>query len=46
MYRLRLYVSRFGNCLVPRNFQTDDGSRLGVWMQNIRAGRISLDEDR
>jgi superfamily II DNA or RNA helicase len=35
--RLAQYVDRFGNANAPRDYQCDDGFRLGQWVANRRA---------
>jgi len=41
------YFIEHGDLLVPQHFETDDGSKLGVWLQNqrtkYRAGKLSDD---
>lgn len=40
--QLEAYSSREGNCLVPANFVTKDGYRLGTWVQSQRYQREKL----
>lgn len=40
--QLKAYSDREGNCLVPANFVTEDGYRLGTWVQSQRYQREKL----
>mgnify|MGYP003605887940 CR=1 FL=1 len=40
--QLTAYSAREGNCLVPANFVTEDGYRLGSWVQSQRYQREKL----
>jgi superfamily II DNA or RNA helicase len=38
------FFAAYGHAQVPANHKTDDGFKLGVWVQNQRRNRIALDE--
>jgi superfamily II DNA or RNA helicase len=40
--QLAAYMGREGHCLVPANFITEDGYRLGTWVQSQRYQREKL----
>ena len=43
---LEAYVAGNGHCRVPASHVTGDHHRLGIWVNNIRAGRILLTDLR
>ena len=44
--QLEAYVAGKGDCLVPANHVTGDGSKLGTWVGNQRAKRTTMPADR
>ena len=44
--RLKQFLEREGHCLVTRNFTTEDGYRLGVWVNRQRLDKNSMYPDR
>jgi hypothetical protein len=43
---LKQFSDRVGHCRVSRGFKTDDGFRLGYWVQNQRKAKDTMDPDR
>ncbi|NBT26760.1 MAG: hypothetical protein EBT09_09455 [Actinobacteria bacterium] len=44
--RLETYLSDKGDCLVPANHVTGDGSRLGQWVVTQRTTRTTMPAER
>jgi hypothetical protein len=44
--RLEAYVAGKGDCLVPANHVTGDGSKLGSWVSNQRSRRTTMPAER
>jgi hypothetical protein len=43
---LKQFSEQEGHCRVSQKYKTDDGYRLGQWVQNQRARRDKMDSDR
>ena len=43
---LNEYLEENGDCLVPANYRTKDGYRLGQWISENRMKKISMDKNR
>jgi hypothetical protein len=43
---LKRFSDRAGHCGVPRNHKTNEGYKLGLWVNNQRARRKTLESDR
>jgi Helicase associated domain len=42
---LQAFVNEHGHCRVPKGFKTDDGYRLGFWVNNQRRVKDIIDPD-
>jgi hypothetical protein len=45
-FHLKRFVGREGHCRVPRYHKSDDGFRLGLWVNNQKAAKESIHFDR
>jgi hypothetical protein len=43
---LKVFVDREGHAKVTQNFKTEDGCQLGRWVNNQRAAKTSLSQER
>ena len=44
--QLKRYHDNFGNCLVPREFKSNDGYNLGAWVRRQRSNQKNITKDR
>jgi hypothetical protein len=44
--RLKQFSEQWGHCLVTRDYETEDGYRLGVWVNRQRISKNSMRPDR
>src|ERR1035438_10702887 len=45
-FRLKQFSERNGHCRVPYRYRTDDGYRLGSWVNNQRTAKNTMKPDR
>jgi superfamily II DNA or RNA helicase len=44
--KLQEYSIKYGDCNVPASYTSDDGFRLGIWVQNVRKRKNTLSDDQ
>ena len=43
---LKDYQAQIGDCLVPRNYETNDGLKLGIWVSTQRSNQKKISHER